>query len=134
MLSLFPYSISGASMLILLAQGLDLDRLAARKRFAFVDGLSGLYLSTQAGHARDGQRVLSSPSPKAVSAEIQQAIESLNAKDDSGRVFLVIDQLDLLLATDGEGIGSVEVGELLLELREVCTPLSIQLCWGLIVY
>lgn len=108
--------------------------MAARKRFAFVDGLSGLYLPTQAGHARDGQRVLSSPSPKVVSAEIQQAIESLNSKDDSSRVLLVIDQLDLLLATEGERIGSVEVGELLLELREVRTPFSIHLYWGLIAY
>lgn len=93
--------------------------MAAKKKFAFVDGLSGLYLSTQAGHARDGQRFLCSPSPKAVSAEIQQAIESLNPKDSSSRVLLVIDQLDLLLATEGEEIGFVEVGELLLELREV---------------
>jgi elongator complex protein 6 len=116
-------------MLILLAQGLDLDRLAARKRFSFVDGLSGLYLPTQAGHAGGGQRVLSSPSPKAVSAEIQLAIESLNAKDSSDRVLLVIDQLDLLLATEGEKISSVEVGELLLELREVCCPFFI-VCSG----
>jgi elongator complex protein 6 len=82
-------------------------------------------LPTQkAGQGRDGQNVLSKPDVAAVSGEIQHAIELLNSQDDAGKVLLVIDQLDLLLATGGERIGPVEIGEMLLGLREVrCLPL-----------
>lgn len=75
----------------------------------------------EAGHQRDGQRVLSNPDLTAVSGEIQHAIELLKSQDDAGRVLLVIDQLDLLLATGDEPIGPVEIEEMLLGLREVCT-------------
>lgn len=56
-----------------------------------------------------------------ISGEIQQAIELLKCQtqDGASRVLLVVDQLDLLLATGDEHIGAVEIGEMLVELREV---------------
>jgi elongator complex protein 6 len=86
-----------------------------------VDGLSGLYLPTRKHLPQTGgQKLLSHPNSTAVSGEIQQAIQSLSAQDDASRVLLIIDQLDLLLATGGEQVGAVEIGEMLLGLREVC--------------
>lgn len=70
---------------------------------------------------RGGQTVLSNPDLTAVSEEILKAVEMLKSQDDSSRVLLVIDQLDLLLATSGERIGAVDIEEMLLGLREVCS-------------
>lgn len=86
-----------------------------------MDGLSGLYLPPQKPLSQTGgQKLLSNPNLSAVSGEIQQAIQSLSAQGDASRVLLVIDQLDLVLATGGAQSGAVEVGEMLLGLREVC--------------
>lgn len=94
--------------------------MGIKKRFAFIDGLSGLYLPTQkAKSGREGQGVLSTPDLTAISTEIQNAIKHLSSQDDTSKVLLVIDQLDLLLASGGERIGPVDVGDMLLELREV---------------
>lgn len=54
-----------------------------------------------------------------ISEEIRQAIDLLKSQDEASRVLLVVDQLDLLVATGDEHIGAVEFGEMLLELREV---------------
>jgi elongator complex protein 6 len=100
--------------------------MEANKRFGFVDGLIGLYLPAQKPlPGRGGQKVLSHPNLEAISGDIQQAIQQLNVQDDGSRVLLVVDQLDLLLATGGKQVGTVEVGEMLLGLREVCSLFTI---------
>jgi elongator complex protein 6 len=84
-----------------------------------VDGLTSLFLP-KTSSIRTGENVLSSLELAAVSGEIQRSIQSLkNGHDGRGNVFLVIDQLDLLLAAGGERIGEVRLGEMLMGLREV---------------
>ena len=99
--------------------------MSANKRFSFLDGLSGLYLPTQRlVAARLGQKVLSNPDLMAISGEIQQAIE-MNSQEGTSRVLLIIDQLDLFLATGNERISVVEIKEMLMELREVHSTCSV---------
>jgi elongator complex protein 6 len=62
---------------------------------------------------------LSSPDLAIVSGEIQNVIRSLKDANGEGNVVLVIDQLDLLLAAGGDHVGAVDLGEMLIGLREV---------------
>jgi elongator complex protein 6 len=96
-------------------QGLDLDKLAAKKRFGFVDGLSGLFLPKQKAIPRMGEKVLSNFNLRDVAGEIQEAIQIL--REGGGKVMLAIDQLDLLLAAGGDHITPVAMGDVLTELR-----------------
>jgi elongator complex protein 6 len=101
-------------------QGLDLDKVAAKKRFTFIDGLSGLFLPSQGKAATTKEaRVLNSPRLSSVSEEIKGAIQTLKNSEGGGRVFLIIDQLDLLLAAGGADIGPVDLQNMLVELQEV---------------
>lgn len=102
-------------------QGLDLDKLVAKKRFQFVDGLSGLFLPKQlrAAPGRVGEKTLSDPSLASVSRDLQNAIQPLRNSEGAGKTLLVVDQLDLLLASGGDQIGSVNLGDMLMSLREV---------------
>jgi elongator complex protein 6 len=94
-----------------------LDKLAAKKRFTFVDGLSGLFLSNQKPNSIAGERVLSNSGLSSVSGEIQQAIKTLQG--DGGKIVLVIDQMDLLLAAGGDQVTAGGMGDILMGLREV---------------
>ena len=102
-------------------QGLDLDKLVGKKRFGFVDGLSGLFLPKEqkVRVGKLGEKIIRNPALANVSEEIQTAIESLKGGQERGKVVLVVDQLDLLLAAGGDQIGAVGLGELLMGLREV---------------
>ena len=119
---------------MLTLKGLDLDKLSSKKRFAFIDGLSGLFISNldAAGQQRGrratmsrlgkaGEKVLTDSRLESISKEISSSIESLDGGqgDGLGKVVLVIDQLDLLLAAGGEDVTPTGVGEMLLGLREV---------------
>jgi elongator complex protein 6 len=95
--------------------------LAAKKRFQFVDGLSGLFLPKQlrAAPGRVGEKILSDPSLASVSRELQNAVQTLSNSEGAGKIVLVVDQLDLLLAAGGDQIGSVSLEDMLMNLREV---------------
>jgi elongator complex protein 6 len=82
-----------------------------------VDGLTGLFLP-KISAVEGEENILCSPEFAAVSREIQRAIQSLKDTDE-GNIVLVIDQLDLLLAAGGDQIGAVNLGEMLMGLREV---------------
>jgi elongator complex protein 6 len=100
--------------------------LAAKKRFAFVDGLSGLFFPKQQSSlpARGRERILSKSDLTSVHEEIRQAVEGLKrGKDAEGKVLLIIDQIDLLLAAGGDQVTVNGVGEVLTGLREVCYPI-----------
>jgi elongator complex protein 6 len=102
-------------------QGLDLSKLAKQKRFVFVDGLCGLFLPG-AGPGKDGEAVLRSAEPARVYEDIMGAVQSLQKIEDgshSGKVLLIVDALDLLLATAGVNASSVGLGDMLMDLREV---------------
>lgn len=100
---------------------MDLDKFSAKNRFAFVDGLSGLFLSRQGKPTvgRTDEKVLINPGLASLSQEIHAAVQALKTSQGGKKVLLVIDQLDLLLAAGGDEVGAVSLGEMLLELREV---------------
>lgn len=86
-----------------------------------MDGLSGLFLPGQ-GSEKDGEVVLRSAEPARVYEDILGAVQSLQSGEDgrrSGKVVLIVDALDLLLATAGANTSSVELGDMLMDLREV---------------
>lgn len=60
---------------------------------------------------------MTSPELASVSSEILKAVNE--SQLGGGKVLLVIDQLDLLLAAGGPGVGTIELGEALLDWREV---------------
>jgi hypothetical protein len=87
----------------------------------FVDGLSGLFLPG-AGSGSDGEIILKSGEPARVYEDILGAVRSLQKIEygsHSGKVMLIIDALDLLLATAGMNASSVGLGDMLMDLREV---------------
>lgn len=100
-----------------------------------MDGLSGLFVPKQqrGGALRDsGEKFLSSPKLESVFREVQKAIHDLKEGSVGCKVLLVVDQLDLLLAAGGEGVGAVGLGEMLMELREVCATFHGHCVTGLI--
>ena len=103
------------------AQGLDLEKLGAKKRFAFVDGLSGLFVPKQQKSlpTRVGEKVLSNPELASVTKEVLQTIQQMKEATGGSKVLLVIDQLDLILAAGGDRIDAVNLGEMLMGWREV---------------
>lgn len=95
--------------------------MAAQRRFAFVDGVSGVFLPG-AGLGGDGEVVLRSAEPVRVYEDILGAVRSLQSGEEGqhGRkVLLIVDALDLLLATGGVNANSVGLGDMLMDLREV---------------
>ena len=95
---------------------MDLDALSRTGRFAFVDGLTGLYddAKPQAPSARK-ERVLRSTDVADIKREIEGALGDLRAS----RKVLVIDQLDALLAVTDESTTSLTLQNLVLGLRSV---------------
>ncbi|KAK2600984.1 hypothetical protein N8I77_010472 [Diaporthe amygdali] len=114
--------------------GLNLDSLAARGKFLFVDGLSRLFLggdgtSAQSQPARRGpgqpapqqqqqQVYLDSPRLADVARALGAAVERLQAA--GSKVVLLLDQPDLLLAaaSPGDGVTGTAWREVVLGLRE----------------
>lgn len=90
-----------------------------------MDGLGGLFVPKQQKSplSKTGEKILSSPELASVSGEVQKAIQALEEGNSKGKVLLVIDQLDLLLAAGGNGIGAVNLGEVLMGWREVCNAI-----------
>lgn len=104
--------------------GVDLEAAGRKGRFGFVDGL-GMFLPSAPGEGKGGTMPWRT---RLGTARLEDVRRTLNATVDgmktrgAGKVVLVIDQLDLLLATAGEeeeGFG-MRLREMLLDLREVC--------------
>lgn len=107
--------------------GLDLDGLSQKARFVFVDGLSGLFVHPPTAHGpgevgAGQQRILSDPTLPAFREQVEKGIAEARALNPGSKTVLVLDQPDLLLAASGEDISSQALQEVLLDLREVCTP------------
>ncbi|KAL5353435.1 hypothetical protein ACLOAV_001471 [Pseudogymnoascus australis] len=87
-------------------QGLDLDKLAAKKRFAFIDGLSELYLEpAKSKVGTSGAIAVRGNELGNIHNTVKNTLKELQT--GSGKVVLVIDQLDLLLATSGDKLDTV---------------------------
>ncbi|UNI24376.1 hypothetical protein JDV02_010127 [Purpureocillium takamizusanense] len=105
--------------------GLDLDALRRAGRFAFVDGLTGLFVPPVAAAAaqpdaksedQQRDRILRSPRLDDVGRGIEAALAEVRAR----RTVLVVDQIDALLAAcnPSDTVTSLSVGNMLLSLRE----------------
>lgn len=106
-------------------QGLDLDKLAAKKRFAFIDGLSELYLEPAKSKAGTrGATAIRGTELGNIHNTVKNTLKELQA--GSGKVVLVIDQLDLLLATSGDRLDTVALGDKLMDWRLVCNSKSLK--------
>ena len=86
-----------------------------------MDGLSGLFLPGQqkAVPGVGGNDVLNIPDLAHVSRDLQNAMRGVGNVEGVGKTILVLDQLDLLLAAGGDHIGAVDLGDMLMGLREV---------------
>jgi len=99
-------------------QGLDLDKLAAKKRFAFLDGLSGLFVTPmKTWTSEENGNILHSNNLATIHRSIKTAIKSLQG--EGGKVVLVIDHIDFLLAVSGDETTPVALGDMLMDLRQV---------------
>ncbi|KAI9703304.1 MAG: hypothetical protein M1836_007870 [Candelina mexicana] len=103
--------------------GLDLQQLAQKGRFTFIDGLTALFAvdGTESfpsqGTLATSQAVLNDPTAAGVGATILQQVKAGRNRED-GRVLLVLDQPDLLLAATEDDIGAVGMTSMITELRE----------------
>lgn len=92
-----------------------------KKRFMFIDGLSSLFLPSNSRTApREDPSLIQGNELSRIASKVKAAIQALKAQ--GGNVVLVIDQLDFLLASSNgqDGISSSILGEMLMELRQVC--------------
>ena len=104
-------------------QGLDLDKLAIKKRFAYIDGLSSLFLpATSRSAPRDDPSLIQGNDLSRIATKTKALIQTLKAQ--GGDVVLVIDQLDISLATSNgqDDITASSLGDLMMELRQVGFP------------
>ena len=107
------------------SQGLDLDKLAMKKRFMFIDGLSFLFLPPSSRTApREDPSLIQGNDLARIASRIKSATQALKAQGRN--VVLVIDQLDFLLASSNgqDGITSSTLAEMMMELRQVCGTLG----------
>jgi len=109
--------------------GIDLEGLGRRGRFGFVDGLSQLFLNgngdgkpaipaATAAVEPEWKKTLASAKVPDVGRVLDGVIDGLRSRN-GGRVVLVVDQLDFLLAATGADVTGLGLRELLLDLREV---------------
>ncbi|KAJ0338338.1 hypothetical protein COL154_012796 [Colletotrichum chrysophilum] len=95
--------------------GLDLETLGRGGKFVFVDGLSGLF-SNAAPPPTKGRRTLRGAKIPDVQRELEAAVADVSG--GGGKVVLVVDQPDFLLAATGEEVGGLAVKNMLLDLQE----------------
>lgn len=106
-------------------QGVDLEAAGRKGKFVFVDGLTGLYLPSDVTEVKvpPWQVRLTGSRLEDVKRTLHGVVDGMKARG-TGKVVMVVDGLDLLLATAGveeeEGFGG-RLGEMMLGLREVCS-------------
>lgn len=96
-----------------------MDKLAIKKRFMYIDGLSLFLPSTSRAVPKEDPSLIQGNDLSRIAAKIKAAIQAQKAQ--GGDMVLVIDQLDLLLATSNgqDGITVSGLGDLMVELRQV---------------
>lgn len=103
--------------------------MAAKKRFAFIDGLSELYLEpTKSKAGTHGGNTIRGNELQGIHDNLQTTLRELQA--DSGNVVLLIDQLDLLLATSGDKLNTVTLGDTLMNWRLVSGAIEFEVKLG----
>lgn len=82
-----------------------------------MDGFSELFLPKQ--EPTTGRKMGGKQDFSCIFGNIREAIHNLAPDNGPSKILLFIDQLDLLLAAGDNQLGAVELGEMLLEAREV---------------
>ncbi|OTB07295.1 hypothetical protein M426DRAFT_317980 [Hypoxylon sp. CI-4A] len=105
--------------------GIDLDLMAKKGRFIFVDGLTGLFHAASRSHTPrpspgnlSRTKVLATPTLQHLRKELQDAIAQIQHSVPEQKTILIVDQLDLFLATSEDEISSQGLRETLLDTRE----------------
>lgn len=108
--------------------GMHLEKLGRQRRFVFVDGLSwsaGVTSIARAGSPSELwlRSLAGVGGVEGIGTVIHAAMDDLRpAKPDGasgGKIVLVVDQLDFLLAASGEEVTRADLHDMLLDLREV---------------
>lgn len=105
--------------------GLDLDALAKKGRFVFVDGLTELFRASSGPESKSAasgnaeKKLLSNSTLEHLSRQLSEAITKSQARGLKSKVVLILDNPDLILAASGDHTSGSALQELLLELREV---------------
>lgn len=108
--------------------GVDLDVLARKGRFVYIDGLGGLFSDPKAPAAQPatsgspGSRVLANPTLAELRKQVLEAVTSLQHQGLGSKLVLVLDSPDLLLAASGETLTGAALQDVLLDVREVSPP------------
>ncbi|TDZ46823.1 hypothetical protein CTRI78_v008934 [Colletotrichum trifolii] len=95
--------------------GLDLEALCRTGKFAFVDGLTGLF-SGWAPPVPKGRRTLRSASLPDIQRELDAAVADVSAP--GVKTVLIVDQPDLVLAATGDEVTGLGLRDMLLDVRE----------------
>ncbi|KAI1087380.1 hypothetical protein F5B19DRAFT_75934 [Rostrohypoxylon terebratum] len=104
--------------------GVDLDLQTRKGRFIFIDGLVSL-IHTQQVHATkytpetpSAKKVLFSTTPQCLYKELEDAVAQVRRSCSERNTVLIVDQLDMFLATSGGKVSGQELREILLDIRE----------------
>ncbi|KAI0440263.1 hypothetical protein F4803DRAFT_577911 [Xylaria telfairii] len=104
--------------------GLDLDMASKKGSFVFVDGLTGLFMSSPDHGRRQsvtdalGRRVLLAATTDYLSRTLEDVVAHAQFLTPGTQTVLVIDQPDILLAAAGDAISSQGLRDTILGLRE----------------
>lgn len=105
--------------------GLDLDVASKKGSFVFVDGLTGLFVSSsdqelrQAGAQISRKRVITAATTDHLRRSLEEAVTHAQVSCPGTRTVLVIDQPDVLLAVAGDAMSGQGLRDTILGLREV---------------
>ncbi|KAI1181573.1 hypothetical protein F5B17DRAFT_436631 [Nemania serpens] len=104
--------------------GLDLDVASKKGSFVFVDGLTGLFVSSsdqelrQAGAQISRKRVITAATTDHLRRSLEEAVTHAQVSCPGTRTVLVIDQPDVLLAVAGDAMSGQGLRDTILGLRE----------------
>lgn len=102
-------------------QGVDLEALRKNGRFHFIDGLSQLFLDDASTIVKPAaaQEALTSQRLEGIAQSLSVAVDQLRARGTGGKVIMIMDQPDLLLAATGDEVTGAALRDVLLDVREV---------------
>ncbi|KAI1433135.1 hypothetical protein GGR50DRAFT_539845 [Xylaria sp. CBS 124048] len=105
--------------------GLDLDAAGRKGSFVFVDGLTGLFTSQQAGQGRKqpaddilGKRVLIAPTISHLRQTLEDAVARVQRSSPGTQTVLILDQPDFLLASAGDTVSGQHLRDTIIDFRE----------------
>ncbi|KAI1325667.1 hypothetical protein F5Y16DRAFT_422614 [Xylariaceae sp. FL0255] len=100
--------------------GLDLDLAIKKRSFAFVDGLTGLFVPATGNGSTQipGIRVLTAATTENFRRTVENAVVEVQRGVPETQTLIIIDQPDLLLAASSEAVSSQSLRDAIMDLRE----------------